>query len=89
MKSAEVHLYDIENRWRNQDIVRRTYFDSLVEWLTDLTVQTAFWEMGGASGHSAESHFLEGTGHLHSEESLNTPKRTQHPGILDSSTLAD
>jgi hypothetical protein len=33
-------------------------FDLLVEWLTDLTVQTAFWEMG-RERRSAESRFLE------------------------------
>jgi len=55
-------------------VVHGIYFGLLVEWLTDLTVQTAFWEMGHER-HSAESHFLE----LDSEESLNTPNRSQHP----------
>ena len=53
-----LHFYDRENRGRNQGIVHGIYFDLLVEWLTDLTVQAAFWEMG-RERDSAESHFLE------------------------------
>ncbi len=71
-----------ENRGYNQDNVHGIYFGLLVEWLTDLTVQTVFGEMG-RERDLGESRFLEPV--LHSEESLH---RTE-PSIRDSSRLAD
>lgn len=40
------HFYDRENRGHNQDNVYGIYFGLQVKWLTDLTVQTVFGEMG-------------------------------------------
>ncbi len=66
-------------------IVHGIYFGLLLEWRTDLTVQTAFWEME-RERHSAESDFPEQD--LDSEESLNTPHRLMAPRKPDSFPLA-